>query len=151
MDHALRKWLVAGLAGTAALGRFEWLERLVLGREPAYAPAAISKRLFGSRRYGPLLRWTYGPALGIAYGAVDALGARTRDVASVPRRWIRPLVFGAAVGAAELVALPRIGATPRLRAPEVVALFLHACAFALATAAALDQTARSASRSALAA
>ena len=51
MDHALRKWLVAGLAGTAALGRFEWLERLVLGGEPAYAPAAISKRLFGSRRY----------------------------------------------------------------------------------------------------
>src|SRR5256885_1316001 len=66
----LRVWLAIGVAATAALGRFERLERLLLGREPSYAPARVAERLLGSRRFGPLLRWTYGPALGVAYGAL---------------------------------------------------------------------------------
>ena len=144
MEHPFRNWLLAGLAGTAALGRFEWLERLALGREPAYAPAAISGRLFGTRRYGPLLRWIYGPALGVAYGALAARSAGR----SARWRPARPLSFGLAVAAAELIGLPWIGATPRLRGREVAALVVHACAFSLATDAALDQAERSASRSA---
>jgi hypothetical protein len=49
---------------------------------------------------------------------------------------------------AELVAMPRLGATPPPRGREAVALFVHAAAFAVAAEAALSQAARSASRSA---
>lgn len=137
VERPFRAWLAAGLAATAALGRFEWLERAFLGREPSYAPAAVAKRLLGNRRFGPLLRWTYGPALGIAYGALRS------------RLPIPPLVFGAAVAVAELLAMPRMGVIPPLRGREAVALFAHASAFALAAEMALDQAARSASRNAV--
>src|SRR5207302_6178311 len=136
LGHPFRAWLAAGVAATAALGRFEWLERLLLGREPSYAPARVAERLFGSRRFGPLLRWTYGPALGVAYGA---LRSRVR---------IPALAFGGAIATAELLAMPRLGATPPLRGREAIALFVHTAAFAVAAEAALSQAGRSASRSA---
>jgi hypothetical protein len=135
-EHPLRTWLAAGVAATAALGRFEWLERLALGEEPAYAPARVAERLLGHRRYGPVLRWTYGPALGIAFGALRS------------RFGVPALAFGALVATAEAVGMPRVGATPKLRGRELVALFAHAAAFAVAAEAALRQAARSASRSA---
>jgi hypothetical protein len=84
------------------------------------------------------LRWTYGPALGVAYGALRSCCR------------VHPLGFGAALAAVEFLAMPRLGATPRLRGRETIALFLHAGAFALAAEAALSQAARSASRSAVA-
>jgi hypothetical protein len=133
---ALKTWLTAGVVATAALGRFEWLERAALGKEPAYAPARVARRLFGTRRLGPLLRWTYGPALGALYGA---LRSRFR---------IPAVAFGVAVAAGESFAMPKVGALPRLHGRERVALFLHAIAFALAAEAALRQ-ARSASPSAM--
>src|SRR5207302_4214761 len=136
VEHPFRTWLVVGLAATTALGRFEWLERLFLGREPSYAPARVAKRLFGSRRFGPLLRWTYGPALGVAYGA---LRSRVR---------IPALAFGGAIATAELLAMPRLGATAPLRGREAIALFVHTAVFAVAAEAALSQAGRSASRSA---
>ena len=83
-----------------------------------------------------MLRWTYGPALGIAYGA---LRSRFRMPA---------LAFGAALATAELLAMPRLGATPPVRGKEAIALFLHAAAFAVVAEAALAQAERSASRSA---
>jgi hypothetical protein len=132
----LKTWVTAGLAATAALGRFEWLERAALGKEPAYAPARVAERLFGSRRLGPLLRWTYGPALGALYGA---LRSRFR---------IPAVAYGIAVALGESVAMPKVGALPRLHGRERVALFLHAIAFAIAAEAALRQ-ARSASPSAI--
>ena len=135
-DHPFLTWLAAGVAATAVLGRFEWLERLVLGKEPPYSPARIAERLLGDRRYGPLLRWTYGPALGVAYGAVRS------------RFRIPALAFGAALAAAEAFGMPRVRATPRLGGKELVALFAHAAAFAVAAEAALGQAARRASRSA---
>jgi len=134
LGHPFRAWLTAGVAATAALGRFESLERLLLGREPSYAPARVAQRLFGSRHFGPLLRWTYGPALGVAYGAL-------RSRISVPA-----LAFGAAIATVELLAMPRVGATPPIRGREAIALFLHAVAFAVAAEAALSQAARSVSR-----
>jgi len=129
-------WLAVGVAATAALGRFERLERLLLGREPSYAPARVAERFLGSHRFGPLLRWTYGPALGAVYGA---LRSRFR---------VPALAFGAAIATAELLIMPRLGATPPLRGREAIALFLHAAAFAVAAEAALSQAGRSASRSA---
>ena len=138
LEHPFRSWLASGIVATAALGRYERLERALLGREPAYAPAAVARRVLGNRRYGPLLRWLYGPALGVVYGALRS-------------RWRLPsLAFGAAVAAAELLAMPRLGATPPLRVREMVALFAHASAFAVAAEIALDQAARSTSRSAVA-
>ena len=83
-----------------------------------------------------MLRWTYGPALGIVYGA---LRSRLR---------VPALAFGVAIATAELVAMPRLGATPPLRGREAIALFLHAAAFAVAAEATLSQAGRSASRSA---
>jgi hypothetical protein len=79
----------------------------------------MGRRLFGSARAGVLLRWIYGPALG-------SLQQKLR---------LPPFIFGPAVALAELVALPRVGATPpvrRWRQGEVVLLFAHATAFALA-------------------
>lgn len=136
VEHPFLTWVAAGMAATALLGQFEWLERLVLGEEPPYAPARIAERLLGDRRYGPLLRWTYGPALGVAYGAIRS------------RFRIPALAFGAAVAAAEAFGMPRVRATPRLAGKELVALFAHAAAFAVAAEAALRQAARRASRSA---
>ena len=134
--HPWRTWVAAGLAATVALGRFEWLERLVLGKEPAYAPARVAERLLGDRRYGPLLRWTYGPALGIAFGALRS------------RFGIPPLAFGALVATAEAFGMPCVGATPKFAGRELFALFAHAAAFAVAADVALRQAARRASRSA---
>jgi len=128
--------LAAGVAATLALGRFERLERAVLGDEPAYAPARVADRLFGSRRLGPLLRWTYGPSLGVCYAALRS------------RRGPSAIAFGAAVAVGELFLMPLVGAIPRLRGRERVALFAHAIAFALAVEAALRQ-ARRASPSAM--
>ena len=132
MKYPFRAGLAAGVAATAALGRFERLERAFLGREPAYAPARIASRLFGSRRLGPLLRWTYGPSLGVLYAA---LRARFGPAA---------MSFGAAVALGELLLMPRVFALPRLDGRERVALFAHAIAFSLAAEVALRQ-ARSAS------
>jgi len=136
VEHPWRSSLAAGFAATAALGRFEWLERAALGKEPAYAPARVADRLFGSRRLGPLLRWTYGPALGALYGVISS------------RFRIPAIAFGAAVAVGESIAMPKLGALPRLHGRERAALFLHAIAFALAAEAALRQ-ARSASPSAM--
>ena len=120
MKYPFRAGLAAGLAATAALGRFERLERAFLGREPAYAPARVASRLFGSRRLGPLLRWTYGPSLGVLYAALRA------------RFGPSAIAFGAAVALGELLLMPRVFALPRLGGRERVALFAHAIAFSLA-------------------
>ncbi|HYZ90263.1 MAG TPA: hypothetical protein VE620_13270 [Myxococcales bacterium] len=128
--------LAAGVLATAALGRFERLEHAFLHEEPPYAPARVARRLFGARRLGPLLRWTYGPSLGVLYAA---LRSRVGPCA---------VAFGAAIAVGELLLMPLVGALPPLRRRERVALFAHAIAFALAAEAALRQ-ARSASPSAI--
>jgi hypothetical protein len=136
VEHPFRAGLAAGVVATAALGRFERLERAVLGKEAPYAAARVARRLFGARRLGPVLRWSYGPALGLVY---TALRSRLGPCA---------IAFGAAVAVAEMLLMPAVGALPHLRGRERVALFAHAIAYALAAEATLRQ-ARRASPSAI--
>ena len=110
------------LFATALLAAFDALERGLLGHRPAYDVERMGRRLFGSPRKGRALRWVYGPAMAF-------LQTRLR---------IPPLLFGPMVAAAELYAMPRVGATPRPRKwpdGEVPLLFAHSTAFALAVSA----------------
>jgi hypothetical protein len=107
------------LLATLALCAFDALERKALGHRPAYDVDRMGKRLFGSARAGRTLRWLYGPALAVAQKKLR----------------LPPLLFGPAVALGELVAMPRVGATPPPRKwgrGEVPLLFAHATAFALA-------------------
>lgn len=111
----IRKALLA----TALLAVFDALELRLLGHPPAYDVSRMGRRLFGSARKGRTLRWAYGPAL-----------------AWVQTRLRLPaLMFGPLVAAAELYAMPGVGATPPPRKwpkGEVPLLFAHSTAFALA-------------------
>jgi hypothetical protein len=111
----IRKALLA----TALLAAFDALERRLLGHRPAYDVDRIGRRLFGNARKGWALRCAYGPAMAFAQ-----TGLR-----------IPPLIFGPLLAAAELYAMPRLGATPparKWRQGEVPLLFAHSTAFALA-------------------
>jgi hypothetical protein len=111
--------IAEAVLGTLTLHGADALERKLLGRKPAYDAGAIGERLFDSARAGIALRWVYGPAL-----------------ATLERKLrVSPLIFGPAIALGELLVLPRFGATPRIgrwRRKEVVLLFAHATAFALA-------------------
>ena len=114
----IRKALLA----TALLATFDAVERRFLGHRPAYDVDRMGRRLFGSARKGRALRWAYGPAMAF-------LQTRLR---------IPALLFGPLVAAAELYAMPRVGATPRpgkWHEGEVPLLFAHSTAFALAVSA----------------
>ena len=77
----------------------EVLERKLLGHRPAYDVGAMGRRLFGSRRAGVVLRWMYGPTLAIVQKKLR----------------LPPLLFGPVIALCELVAMPRVGATPLVR------------------------------------
>ena len=121
--------LTAGAAGTLAVAASDVVEAALLGRRPVYAPASIARRLFGGdATTGRALRWSYGPALGVA---AEWLAPKSGSVAR------RALRIGGAVLAFELATLPRVGATPKLRAwplAELGLLALHTAAFGLAAA-----------------
>jgi short-subunit dehydrogenase len=133
--------LAIGAMGTLAVALAGWVERALLGRAPVYAPARLARRLFGRaartpRRaslLGNLMRWSYGPAIGILYsGTVGPLVRRRFPAAPV---WPAGLALGAAVYLFELCALPRSRATrPVARWPAADRLLLggHAAAFGLA-------------------
>ena len=111
----IRKALLA----TALLAVFDALELRLLGHPPAYDVNRMGRRLFGSPGKGWALRWSYGPAMALVQ----------------TRLRLPALVFGPLVAAAELYAMPRLGATPRPRKwarGEVPLLFAHSTAFALA-------------------
>jgi short-subunit dehydrogenase len=116
--------LFAGAAGTLALALSGLLERALLGRSPVYAPASLARRLFGrsvlartpgrARAVGALMRWIYGPLIGVAYGATVGRAIRRRW----PAARLRPaagLVLGGAIYLLELLFLPLVGATRPLR------------------------------------
>lgn len=121
--------LAAGAAGTLAVAGSDLVEAAILGRPPVYAPASIARRLFArDGTTGRLLRWTYGPALGLA---AEWLTPKSGGVARQAFR------IGGAVLAFELAALPRVGATPKLRKwplADLGLLALHTAAFGLAAA-----------------
>jgi hypothetical protein len=95
------------------------LERALLKRRPVFDPGKIARRLLGDESLAPLLRWGYATAL-----------------ARVQRRFrVHPLVFGPAVALCELLLMPAVGATPKVKRwprGEVPLLFAHATSFALA-------------------
>ena len=110
--------IAAALLGTLALHAADAIERKLLGRRPAYDAGTMGKRLFGSAPAGVALRWVYGPGLAVLQEELKL------------RAWI----FGPAIALGELLALPRLGATPpirRWRRGELLTLFAHATAFAL--------------------
>ncbi len=137
--RAARVALEAGAAGTLAVSGLAKLERMLLGRAPVYSPSLmavrLSRKLIGRRptrevreTAGTLMRWSYGPALGIGFGLARP---------SLPQG---PLARGALLGLAvfgfELGVLPRVGATPRLRSwsrSEVALLLAHSLAYGLVT------------------
>jgi hypothetical protein len=111
----IRKALLA----TALLVAVDALERRILGHRPAYDVNRIGRRLFGSPGKGWALRCAYGPAMAF-------LQTRLR---------LPALMFGPLLAAAELYAMPRLGATPspsKWPKGEVPLLFAHSTAFALA-------------------
>jgi len=108
----------AAVLATFALRGVDAVERSLLGHRPAYDVNAMGKRLFGSARAGRALRWMYGPTLAIVQKKLR----------------LPPLLFGPAIALGELLAMPRVGATPPIRKwrrGEVPLLFAHATAFAL--------------------
>ena len=122
--------IAAALLGTLALHGADACERRLLGRRTAWDVRAMGKRLFGSAEAGVALRFIYGTSLGVAQ-------LRLR---------IPPLLFGPAIAATELFALPRSGATRPLRKwsrAEIPLLFAHATVFALAVAVADRAVSRS--------
>jgi hypothetical protein len=126
---------VAGAAGTVVLTLVESIEIRALGAAPVYTSTRVAARLAArigvtlndddSRRAGRLLRWTYGPALGMVR---SWLAGRSAALAS----WIS---FAVAIYAFELVVLPAVGATPPLRRwprAQIGSLALHTAGFAVA-------------------
>ena len=104
---------------TLALSVADALERKWLGHRPAYDVDRMGKRLFGSARAGRAVRWVYGPALAVVQKKLR----------------LPPLLLGPAIALGELLAMPRVGATPpvrKWRRGEVPLLFAHATAFAVA-------------------
>jgi hypothetical protein len=129
------RWWIPALAGTAAVSAFEVLERAWLQREPVYSARNVARGRVG---LGRLLRWTYGPALGVAAGAL------LRE----PRRSVLAEAAGVAVvvWAFERAAMPALGVTPRARRwgrGEAALLLLHTFAFGLGLAGARAALARS--------
>ncbi|MGI5860889.1 MAG: hypothetical protein ACOX6T_02410 [Myxococcales bacterium] len=135
--RAFRTALEAGAAGTLAVSAFARLERLLLGRAPVYAPSRMAARLLRKltgrkpscevrETAATLMRWTYGPGLGLAFGLARP---------SMPRGALgRAALFGLALFGFELGALPRVGATPRARRwsrAEVALLLAHSLAYGI--------------------
>ena len=133
---------LAGLAGTATLTLLSAGEERRRGRAPVYDPGLMVGRL--AARYlgveltdrqrqaaGLLMRWPYGALWGLALGAAPSLGS-----------WV---LWGTALGGAafgfELIALPLVGATPRLRQwgrSEIAVDAVNTFTYGLVTSAALS-------------
>lgn len=133
-----RRGVLAGVLGTGVVSGAEALRDRWLGHAAPYAARRIGARLAWrlarvrlhpaqARRVGRLLRYTYGPALGVACAGV---AWRTR-------RWplaLEALATGGALFALEWVGLPAVGATPPTRTwsrAERGALLAQTLAFGL--------------------
>ncbi|KFA92990.1 hypothetical protein Q664_11940 [Archangium violaceum Cb vi76] len=105
--------LGAGVLGTLALTASEPLRDALLGRPPPYSVRHIARRAarawFGVRlrpreaqRWGLVMRWLYGPTLGV-------LGGWLRPMLPGP---VHGLVLGGGVWLFEWLSFPRLRVTP---------------------------------------
>ncbi|WP_155893174.1 hypothetical protein [Cystobacter fuscus] len=141
----LVRGLAAGALGTLALSAWEPLRDGLLGHPPPYSVRDIATRAFRNtwglrlaprpaQHLGLLMRWLYGPALGVLY-------ARLRPaLPPAARRW--GLVPGTGVGLFEQLAfaLLRVTAPPRTWTPaEHALLALQVLLYGLVTEAVLSR------------
>ena len=132
--------LAASTLGTLTVSALGPLEEKLLGRTPLFAPARLAGRLLqkasGGHRSsvavkiaaGHLMRWLYGPALGLAWSLARRALPRSRT--------LRVGALTAGVAALELTALPATEATPPLRRwkkVEIALLLAQIAAFAAVT------------------
>lgn len=129
----------AGAVGTLALGGFALLRNATLGHAPPYSAHKLAARVVGrvlNRSVSPRsalawsvgMRFTYGPALGLAWSRV-----RARLPGSLV---LRGLVLGAGVWALELLSFPtlRVTTAPRTwKRAEHAFLLAQTCLFGLVT------------------
>lgn len=117
-ETSVRRAAVAGALATVAESALMQLGmKIGGGRRPVFLPSAMVSRMAGqigctlddsfARLVGNVMRAGYGPAWGIGWALL------TRE------RPLRPLrdtcLLGSVIWAFELLMLPRLGATPRLR------------------------------------
>ena len=137
--------LGAGALGTGALSALEPLRDALLGHPPPYAVRQLARQVArhwlglrlgprAAQRWGLVMRWVYGPALGGLYGLARP---------ALPR-WgaLRGLVLGAGVWLLESLAFPRLGVTPPPRSwspAERWLLVLQTSVFGLVTEAVLSR------------
>ena len=103
--------LAAGAAGTAAMTASTTVEMKLRGRPPSQAPADAIERLTGwspgtqegRERLGTAAHAAFGTLLGLARGAIGALGLRepAASAAFLPIAWAPDLVVVPALGAAD--------------------------------------------------
>ena len=103
--------LGAGAAGTAAMSVSTTVEMKLRGRPPSQAPAGAIERLTGwspgtregRERLGTVAHAAFGTLLGLARGAIGALGLRepAASAAFLTIAWAPDLVVVPALGAAD--------------------------------------------------
>jgi hypothetical protein len=126
--------LLSGACGTAVLSASDVIERQLLGRRPVYAVRKIALRLWPDLRHRPaeLLQTMIGLRLG--YGT--SLGV-VRELASKRGRFVvDALGVAASIFCFECLAMPLVGATPKLSrwpARDRWFLALHTAVYGLAT------------------
>lgn len=148
MIRRLRRGAAGGLAAGAAgmLAEAAWSrgERLLLGQEPVFGTTPMAHRLISrvlgappseaaARRVGVAMRCAYGPSWGLLLHWVWVRGHPSPAAAIV--------ALAGTIWGFELVALPRIGATPALRSwplGEVLLDASNAVVFAAVAVAVLD-------------
>ncbi|WNG31102.1 hypothetical protein F0U62_49125 [Cystobacter fuscus] len=123
----LVRGLAAGALGTLALSAWEPLRDGLLGHSPPYSVRDIATRALrntwgiqlaprAAQRLGLLMRWLYGPALGVLYAGLRPA------LPPAARRW--GLLLGTGVGLLEQLAFPllRVTTPPRTWTPAEHAL-----------------------------
>lgn len=144
-SRRLPRGLGSGVVGTLALSAWEPLRDAVLGHSPPYSTREIARRgarrwlgvRLGAReaqRWGLVMRWLYGPALGAVY-------AWLRPVIP-PALRLRGLTLAGGLWLFERLSFPLLGVTRSPRtwsAKEHRLLALQGLLFGLVTEAVLSQ------------
>jgi hypothetical protein len=138
---AIRRGLLAGAVGTAAMTVSSTIEQKRRGREPSTAPADAAAKLLGiagfcderaKSRFSTIVHWSYGTGWGITRGVLDAAGVHPAAATAA---------HGGALWASEQVMLPALGVAPPVwewGAVEVAIDAAHHAVYTLATSLAYE-------------